>query len=82
MVKATSRAVHHEFSKFLDLAHEGRRVIITKHGKPWATLAPVPTVKARKVVWPDIVARAAAISGGRRVEVVNKLLQEREKERW
>jgi hypothetical protein len=39
------------------------------------------SVKTRKVIWPDIVARAAAISGGRKVEAVKKLLQEREKER-
>jgi hypothetical protein len=41
----------------------------------------MPSAKTRKVVWPDIVARAAEISGGRRIEAVKKLLQEREKER-
>jgi len=82
MVKATSRTVHHAFSRFLDLAHDGQQVIITKRGKPWATLAPVPAKKNRKVVWPDFAARSAAISGGRKVDAVKNLLLEREQERW
>ncbi len=81
MVKATSRTVHHEFGKYLDLAHAGQQVVITKRGKPWATLAPIRRAKARKVVWPDLVARAAAMSGGHKVEAVANLLKERESER-
>jgi prevent-host-death family protein len=81
MVKATSRTVHHEFGKYLDLAHAGQQVVITKRGKPWATLAPVRQARARKVVWPDIVARASVISGGRQSEAVANLLRERENER-
>ena len=82
MVKATSRTVHHAFGKYLDLAHDGQQIVITKRGKPWATLSPVPTKKNRKVVWPDFAARAAATFGGRKVNAVQDLLQEREEARW
>ncbi len=82
MVKATSRSVHHAFSKFLDQAHEGQEIVITKRGKPWAKLTPIPAKKTeRKVVWPDIVKRAQAISGGKKVEAVKSYLQLREEER-
>jgi antitoxin (DNA-binding transcriptional repressor) of toxin-antitoxin stability system len=83
MVKATSRSVHHAFSKFLDQAHQGQEIVITKRGKPWAKLTPIPPGKMeRKVVWPDIVKRAKSLSGGKKVEAVKALLQMREEERW
>ena len=82
MVKATSRSVHHAFSKFLDMAHGGQQVMITKRGKPWARLTPIPAEKAeRKVVWPDIVKRAREASGGRTFKAVEALLKMREEER-
>jgi len=37
--------------------------------------------KLRTVVWPDFAARAAAISGGRKVDAVKDMLLEREVER-
>ena len=44
-VKATSRSVHHAFSKYLNLAHEGQEIVITKRGKPWAKLEPIQAEK-------------------------------------
>ena len=82
MVKATSRSVHHAFSRFLDLAHEGQQVIITKRGRPWARLVPVPEESSREVAWPDVAKRARAVSGGRKTGAVKALLQMREEERW
>jgi prevent-host-death family protein len=83
MVKATSRSVQHAFSKFLDQAHEGQEIIITKRGKLWARLTPIPPEgKPRKVVWPDIEKRAGAASKGRTFKAVEALLKMREEERW
>ena len=83
MVKATARTVHHAFAKYLDLAHEGQEIVITKRGKPWARLEPMPAEKMeRKVVWPDIVKRARKASGGRTFKAVEALLKMREEERW
>ncbi len=82
MVKASSRSVHHAFSKFLDLAHDGQQVVITKRGKPWARLLPIPVESGREVVWPAIQARAQEISGTSQVEAVKTILQVREDARW
>ncbi len=83
MVKATSRSVHHAFSKYLDMAHAGQQIVITKRGKPWATLEPIQSkTNARKVVWPDILKRARGASGGRTFKAVEALLKMREEERW
>jgi len=51
MVKASSRTVHHAFAKYLDLAHSGQKVVITKRGKAWATLAPVKRTPKRELDW-------------------------------
>ena len=83
MVKATSRSVHHAFSKFLDMAHEGQQIVITKRGKPWAKLEPIAAEKTeRKVVWPDVFKRAREASGGRTFKAVEEFLKMREEERW
>jgi antitoxin (DNA-binding transcriptional repressor) of toxin-antitoxin stability system len=85
MVKATSRSVHHAFAKYLNLAHEGEQIVITKRGKPWASLTPIPVAKQkpqRKVVWPDIVKRAKLASGGKTYEAVKAYLEMREEARW
>lgn len=83
MVKATSRSVHHAFSKYLDLAHDGEQIVITKRGKPWARLEPMPReTRERKLIWPDIVKRAHEASGGRTFKAVEALLKMREEERW
>lgn len=82
MLEATSRTVQHEFSRYLDLAHEGEQIVITKHGKPWATLTPMKVAEPRKVVWPDVAARAAALTGGREIPAVKTVLSLRDEERW
>lgn len=83
MVKATSRSVHHAFSKYLDMAHEGQQIVITKRGKPWARLEPIAAEKAeRDVIWPDVLKRAREASGGRTFKAGEELLKMREEERW
>ncbi len=83
MVKATSRTVHHAFSKYLDMAHEGQQILITKHGKPWARLEPLPPpAKPRKVDWEPIFERTRKLFKGRKVEAVKALLKMRDEERW
>jgi len=86
MVKATSRSVHHAFSKYLDLAHEGQQIVITKRGKPWATLTPVASPnkskKPKKLDWNKVFERTHEIFKGRKVEAVKTLLEMREEERW
>jgi prevent-host-death family protein len=85
MVQATSRTVHHAFSKYLNMAHEGEEIVITKRGKPWATLTPMAKKKAkkpRKVDWGPVFERAKIASGGRTYDAVNALLKMREEERW
>ena len=85
MVKATSRSVHHAFSKYLDLAHEGQQIVITKRGKPWARLTPIPAEEPktpRKVDWAPVFERTRKLFKGRKVEAVKALLEMREEERW
>jgi antitoxin (DNA-binding transcriptional repressor) of toxin-antitoxin stability system len=82
MVKATSRSVHHAFSKYLDLAHEGQQIVITKRGKPWARLSPLAAEIPKHVVWPDFIKRTRAIFKGRKINAVAELLKMREEERW
>jgi prevent-host-death family protein len=82
MVKATSRSVHHAFSKYLDQAHAGQRIIITKRGKPWATLEPIKAQKTKKLDWGKVFQRAHENFKGRKVEAVKTLLKLREEERW
>jgi prevent-host-death family protein len=81
MVKASSRTVHHEFGKYLDLAHGGQKIVITKRGKPWATMVPIERPKARKVDWSKVFDRLEADSKGRKVNLVASMLRERENER-
>jgi antitoxin (DNA-binding transcriptional repressor) of toxin-antitoxin stability system len=78
MVKATSRSVHHAFSKYLQMAHEGQQIVITKRGKPWATLTVPPAEKPRKVDWEPVFERARKLSKGRKVEAVKTLLELRD----
>lgn len=82
MVKATSRSVHHAFSKYLDMAHEGQQIVITKRGKPWARLEPIAAETPKHVVWPDFVKRTRAIFKGRKINAVAEFLKMREEERW
>ena len=86
MVKATSRSVHHAFSKYLDQAHDGEQIVITKRGKPWATLnplpAPAPPKKAKKLDWNKVFERTRENFKGRQVEAVKALLEMRDEERW
>ena len=82
MVKATSRSVHHAFSKYLDLAHEGQQIVITKRGKPWAKLEPIKSEKPKKLDWSKVFDRTRENFKGRKVEAVKTLLKLREEERW
>lgn len=82
MVKATSRTVHHAFKKYLDMAHAGESVIITKRGKPWATLKPVRDAKSKakpkKLDWSRVFRETEKIYGSRKLKVVESMLRERE----
>ena len=82
MVKATSRSVHHAFSRYLDLAHGGQQIVITKRGKPWAKLEPIKGEKPGKLDWEMVFQRTRENFKGRTVEAVNTLLKLREEERW
>jgi antitoxin (DNA-binding transcriptional repressor) of toxin-antitoxin stability system len=82
MVKASSRTVHHAFAKYLDLAHSGQKVVITKRGKAWATLAPAGRgEKKKKLDWNKLFARLKADSKGHKSNVVAGMLRERALER-
>lgn len=86
MVHATSRSVQHAFSKFLDRAHQGEQIIITKRGKPWATLTPLSRSKSakkpKKLDWNKVFERTKENFKGRQVEAVEALLKMREEARW
>ena len=83
MVKATSRSVQHAFSKYLNQAHEGGEIVITKRGKPWARLMPIPMEQTgRKVDWAPVFERTRKLFKGRTVEAVKTLLEMRDEERW
>ena len=86
MVTASSRSVHHAFSKYLTLAHEGQQIVITKRGKPWATLTPVAAPgkakKPKKLDWNKVFERTRENFKGRKVEAVKAYLQLREEARW
>jgi prevent-host-death family protein len=84
MIKVSARTAHHAFSKYLDLAHEGQQIVITKRGQPWATLKPAATTKrnSRKIIWPDVLERTRKLFKGRKVDAVKTLLAMREEERW
>ena len=82
MVKATSRSVHHAFSKYLDQAHAGQQIVITKRGKPWACLMPIKSDTPKKLDWNKVFDRTNENFKGRKVEAVKALLKLREEERW
>jgi prevent-host-death family protein len=82
MVKASSRTVHHAFAKYLDQAHAGQSIVITKRGKPWATLEPIKTAKPKKLDWNKVFERTRENFKGKKVDAVKALLKMREEERW
>ncbi len=85
MVKATSRSVQHAFSKFLEKAHEGQEIIVTKRGKPYARILPLAVEKPpkpKKLDWNKVFERTDEIFKGRRVDAVKTLLELRDEERW
>jgi prevent-host-death family protein len=67
MKTATVREFRHAFPKVLRWIEDGETVTLTKRGKPVAQVTPPPAAKPRKVVWPDIAARARAYSEGVRL---------------
>ncbi len=84
MVKVSARAAHHAFAKYLDMAHQGQRIVVTKRGKPWAVLEPIaaPAGKKKKVDWMPVFERTHKLFKGRKVEAVKALLEMRDEERW
>jgi prevent-host-death family protein len=83
MIKVSARTAHHAFSKYLDLAHEGQEIVITKRGKPWATIKPIPPPeKPRKIDWAPVFERTRKLFKGRKVDAVKTLLEMRDEERW
>ena len=82
MVRTTTRELQHDLAKYLDMAHEGQPIVITKRGKPWARLSPLAAEIPKHVVWPDFIKRTRAIFKGRKVNAVAELLKMREEERW
>jgi prevent-host-death family protein len=83
MVKTTARSFHHDLAMYLDMAHQGQRIVITKRGKPWATLEPIPpSDKPRKVNWEPVFERTRKLFKGRKVDAVKALLEMRDEERW
>jgi prevent-host-death family protein len=86
MIKVSARTAHHAFSKYLDLAHEGQEIVITKRGKPWATIGSAPAEarpnKPKKLDWNKVFERTHEIFKGRKVDAVKTLLELRDEERW
>jgi prevent-host-death family protein len=83
MLKVTARTVHHAFAKYLDMAHEGQEIVITKRGKAWAKLVPISSkAKPRKVDWAPVFERTRKLFKGRQVDAVKTLLEMRDEERW
>jgi prevent-host-death family protein len=82
MVRTTTRELQHGLAKYLDMAHEGQPIVITKRGKPWARLSPLAAEIPKHIVWPDFTKRTRAIFKGRKINAVAQFLKMREEERW
>lgn len=63
MKTATVADLRNNFHRISALIESGKSVEITKRGKPFATLSPLP--RKRKLVKPDIMARLKARWGER-----------------
>jgi antitoxin (DNA-binding transcriptional repressor) of toxin-antitoxin stability system len=53
-----------QFDEYLERAHNGEKILVTRAGKPWVLLSPPPeSVKTEqangKLKWPDFAARLA-----------------------
>jgi antitoxin (DNA-binding transcriptional repressor) of toxin-antitoxin stability system len=58
-----------EFEEYSKLAHEGERILVTLHGKPWILLSPATIeIKSEQRAissgWPDFAARLAGTYPG------------------
>lgn len=82
MVKTTTRELQHDLAKYLEMAHQGQAIVITKRGKPWACLSPLAAEIPKHCVWPDFVKRTRAVFKGRKINAVASFLKMREEERW
>jgi len=86
MVRTTTRELQHDLAKYLDQAHDGQPIVITKRGKPWAILNPLPEPekpkKTKKLDWNKVFERTRENFKGRQVEAVKALLEMRDEERW
>ena len=85
MVKTTTRELQHDLAKFLEQAHEGQEIVVTKRGKPWARIVPMQVEKPKKpkkLDWNKVFERTDEIFKGRKVDAVKTLLEMRDEERW
>ncbi len=65
MKTATVRDLRNRFPRVAAWIGEGEPVEITKSGKPFARLMPIPPKKPRKLVKPDIMAQLKETWGDR-----------------
>ena len=86
MVKTTARSFHHDLAMYLDMAHQGQQIVVTKRGKPWVTIMSAPQInkpkKPKKLDWNKVFERTRENFKGRKVEAVKALLEMRDEERW
>ena len=86
VIKASSRTFHHDVAKYLDMAHSGESIVITKRGKVWATLSHTPATeqpkKPKKLDWKKVFERTHENFKGRKVKAVEALLKMRAEARW
>jgi len=85
MVKTTTRELQHDLASFLEQAHEGQEIVVTKRGKPWARIVPMAVEKpkkAKKLDWNKVFERTEEIFKGRKIDAVKTLLEMRDEERW
>jgi hypothetical protein len=64
MKTITEHQAIEQFDEYSKLAHDGERILVTRSGLPWVTLAPpaVPATEApgvNELQWPDFAARLA-----------------------
>ena len=61
MKVATVADLRNNFARISQWIEDGEKVEIRKRGKVFATLSPPPSVKKKKVEWPDLHARLRKI---------------------
>ena len=85
MMKTTTRELQHDLANFLEQAHEGQEIVVTKRGKPWARIVPMAAEKPKKrkkLDWSKVFERTEENFKGRTVDAVSSYLKMREEARW